>query len=431
MICDNLSVNEGVLYFAGMDVVSLAKKYGTPLYILDENKIRENCNIYKKAFEDNFSDDSMPLYASKANCFKYLYKIMKDENMGIDVVSSGEIYTALKAGFDIKNAYFHSNNKTDEDISYAIKNGIGFFVVDNKEELDVIDREAKKANIVQNILLRLTPGIDVHTYESNITGKVDSKFGQAIETGQAEEITKYALAKENIKLVGFHCHIGSQIFDEDVFERAAIIMLDFINYIRGKYNYEVSKLNLGGGYGVRYVESDLKIDIYKKITEVANVIKNKCKELDMNVPTIHMEPGRSIIADAGIAIYTVGTIKKIPEYKNYVSIDGGMADNPRYILYKAKYTCLLANKMSEKCDFKTSVVGRCCESGDIIAEDVYLPSSVCRYDTLAVLTAGAYHHSLSSNYNKLPKPCTIMIKDEKDFVVIKRQSFDDMIANEC
>lgn len=430
MICDNLSVKDGVLHFAGQNVVELAKKYGTPLYLLDEDKIREKCNIFKKAFKENFGDKAYPLYASKANCFKYIYEIIKDEDMGIDVVSSGEIYTALLAGFDMSRAYFHSNNKTDEDVEYAIKNGIGYFVADNIEEIDAIEKEAKKQNKIQKVLLRLTPGIDPHTFEANVTGKVDSKFGQAIETGQAEEITKYTLSKKNVKLVGFHCHVGSQVFAEDVFERAAVIMLEFIAKMKNDYGFVTEQLDLGGGYGVRYVESDPYLDIAKKVKEVATVVKDTCKRLNIDIPEIHMEPGRSIVADAGMVLYTAGTVKRITGYKNYVSIDGGMPDSPRYALYKAKYTCLVANKMEEKCDFKASLVGRCCESGDIIQEDVMFPSSVGRYDTIAVLTTGAYHYSMASNYNKLPIPPTIMLKGGKNFEVIKRQTFEDMIKNE-
>lgn len=430
MICDNLKIKNGNLYFAGLDTVALAKKYGTPLYLMDEDKIRENCKIYTQAFSKYFGDKALALYASKANCFKYLYKIIKEEGMGIDVVSQGEIYTAKAAGFDLSKAFFHCNNKTDEDILFGIENNIGYFVCDNIEEAIIIDKIAKEKNIVQKILLRLTPGIDTHTYEADKTGKVDSKFGTAIETGQAEELVLKVLDLKAIDLRGFHCHVGSQVFEEDVFERTCDIMIKFIYKMKKDHNYMTKELDLGGGYGVRYVESDPILDIDKKIESVANVIKKLCKELNIEVPFIYMEPGRSIVADAGMTLYTVGTIKKIPGYKNYVSIDGGMADAPRYPLYKASYTCLLANKMNEKCDFDVSVVGRCCESGDIIQEQIKLPSSVERYDTLALLTTGAYHYSMASNYNRLGKPATVMIKNKKDFVVINRESNEDMMKNE-
>ncbi len=433
MICDNIRISEDGkhLLFAGQDVVDLAKKYGTPLYLMDEDKIREKCRLYKDALNKYYGEKAKPLYASKANCFKRLYEIMTEEGMGIDVVSSGEIYTALQAGYDIRNAYFHSNNKTDWDIKYAMENNIGYFVADNTEEVDAIDKEAKIQGKVQKVLLRLTPGIDTHTFEAVSTGKVDSKFGQAIETGQAEEITKHTLAKENVSLEGFHCHLGSQIFAEDVFERGAVIMFEFIAEMRKKYGFECRQLDLGGGFGVRYVESDPELDIDKRIGEIAEVVKATCAKLGLEMPEIRMEPGRSIVADAGMVLYTVGTVKKIPGYKNYVSIDGGMPDSPRYALYKSKYTCYVANKMDEKTDFEASIVGRCCESGDIIQENVMVPSSVQRYDTVAVCTTGAYHYSMASNYNRIPKPATVMLRGgNENYIAVKAQSLEDLVRNE-
>lgn len=431
MICENISVSpEGHLLFAGQDTVELAKKYGTPLYLMDEDRIRANCRLYKKAMKESFGDNAAPLYASKANCFKRIYEIMKEEDMGIDVVSSGEIYTAVKAGYDLSKAFFHSNNKTDEDIAYAMDNGIGYFVADNIEEVKAVDKEAAKRGFRQKIILRLTPGIDPHTYEAISTGQVDSKFGSAIETGQAEEITVAAMGYPNVDLRGFHCHVGSQVFAEDVFERAAVVMLEFIAEMKKKHGFVTKVLDLGGGYGVRYVESDPHLDIAEKISQVAKVVKDTCVKLGLDMPEIHMEPGRSIVADAGMVLYTVGTVKKIAGYKNYVSIDGGMTDSPRYALYKAAYTCLTANKMNEKADFKASLVGRCCESGDIIQEDVMFPESITRYDTVAVCTAGAYHYSMASNYNRLPKPATVMLKGGESYIAVKRETFEDVARND-
>ena len=431
MICENIEIGQnGHLLFAGQDTVELAKQYGTPLYLLDENYIRKMCNIYKDAFYKYFGDRAYPVYASKANAFRRIYEIMKEENLGIDVVSQGEIYTAVKAGFDMKNAYFNSNNKTDEDISFAMDNKVGYFVVDNIEEVYAIEEEAKKRGMKQKILLRLTPGIDPHTYEEVATGKVDSKFGTAIETGQAEEITKITLGKEHIILSGFHCHVGSQVFAEDVFERAAVVMLEFIALIKDKYGYTTEILDLGGGYGVRYVDTDPYLSIDKKVSEVATAIKDTCKRLNIDVPEIHMEPGRSIVAASGMTLYTVGTVKRITGYKNYVSIDGGMADNPRYILYGSKYTCLLANKMNENSNFECSLVGRCCESGDIIQENIKLPESVERGDIVAVCTTGAYNYSMASNYNRLTRPPIVMLNKGKSYVAVKRETLDDLIQND-
>ena len=431
MICDNITVKDGILYFAGQNTVELAKKYGTPLYLLDEDKIREKGRSYKKAFKMHFGPAAQPLYASKANCFKRIYEIMKEEEMGIDVVSSGEIYVALRAGYDLSHAFFHSNNKTDEDIAYAIENGIGYFVADNVEEVKAVEAEAARRGIKQKLLLRLTPGIDPHTYEAVATGKVDSKFGTPIETGQADEIVEFTLRQEHIILEGFHCHVGSQVFGEDIFERAAVVMLEFIAAMRDKYGYTAKVLDLGGGYGVRYTENDPYLDIETKVGQVASSIRETCRRLNLEMPEIHMEPGRSIVADAGMTLYTVGTVKKIPGYKNYVSIDGGMADNPRFALYRSSYTCLPANKMNEKCEFECSIVGRCCESGDIIQEHVMMPESIGRYDTVAVCTTGAYNYSMASNYNKLPRPPIVMLKGgNESYVAVRRESFEDLMRND-
>jgi len=430
MICNNITVEDGVLHFAGQNTVELAKKYGTPLYLMDENKIREKCRIYKHAFVKHFGPDSYPLYASKANSFKRIYEIMKEEDMGIDVVSLGEIYTALKAGYDISKAYFHSNNKTDEDISFAMEHGIGYFVADNVEEVKAVEAEAARRGMKQNLLLRLTPGIDTHTYEAVNTGLVDSKFGSAIETGQAMDIVEFTLKQVHINLVGFHCHVGSQVFAEDVFERAASVMLEFIAEAKAKLGYTASVLDLGGGYGVRYVDTDPYLDIETKIGEVAASIRSTCDRLGIDMPAIHMEPGRSIVADAGMTLYTVGTVKQIPGYKNYVSIDGGMTDNPRFALYGSKYTCFVASKMLESCDMECSIVGRCCESGDIIQEHVMVPSSVGRNDIVAVCTTGAYNYSMASNYNRIGRPALVMLSSGDNYIAIRRESLEDICRND-
>ena len=430
MICNNITVENGILYFAGQDTTKLAAQYGTPLYLMDEDKIREKCRAYKHAFEKHFGPSAQPLYASKACCFKRIYEIMREEGMGIDVVSSGEIYTALKAGFDLSQAYFHSNNKTDEDIRFAIENGIGYFVADNEEEVKAVEAEAARKGIRQKLLLRLTPGIDPHTYEAVATGKVDSKFGTAIETGQAAEIVKFTLEQPHVELMGFHCHVGSQVFEEDIFERAAVVMLEFIAEMKEKLGFTAPMLDLGGGYGVRYVDTDPFLDIETKIADVAAAIKEACARLGIDVPEIHMEPGRSIVADAGMTLYTVGTVKKIPGYKNYVSIDGGMGDNPRFALYGSKYTCFIANKMDEICDFKCDLVGRCCESGDIIQEHIVVPSSVGRGDIAAVCTTGAYNYTMASNYNRLGRPPVVMLSGGESYVAVRRESFEDLIRND-
>ncbi len=431
MLCENIGVNGAHLTFAGRDVTQLAAKYGTPLYLMDEDKIRSNCRIYKKAMAEHFGEGSFPVFASKAACFKRIYEIMKEENMGIDLVSSGEIATAVKAGFPMENSYFHGNNKTDFDINFAMDSGVGHFMVDNMCELKAINDFAGKRGITQKVILRLTPGIDPHTYAAVATGKVDSKFGIAIETNQAEAFVKEAKDFENIEIVGYHCHVGSQVFNEEgnVYLEAATIMLKFFADMYHKYNVKAEILNMGGGFGVRYTETDPYMDIAGNIETLSKHIKDIAGKLDIPTPRVLMEPGRSIVADAGMTLYSVGTIKEITGYKNYVSIDGGMTDNPRYALYGSKYTVLLANHMGEDCNFKADVAGRCCESGDIIQPDVLMPKPV-RGDIVAVCTTGAYNYSMASNYNRVPRPAVVMLSAGEDYVAVKRESFEDLIRND-
>lgn len=429
MICENLSRNaDGELCFAGMELSTLAKKYGTPLYLYDEARIRERCRTYLSAVRKAFGEKGKVLYASKAASFKRLYEIMAEEGMGIDVVSRGEIYTATVAGFPLGKAYFHSNNKTDEDIVYAIEHGVGYFVVDNEEELYAIERIAGERDISQKVLLRLTPGIDPHTYAAVATGKVDSKFGSAIETGQAEQITALALSLPHIDLRGFHCHVGSQVFDSDVYLRASDVMLTFVADMYKIHGYLADELDIGGGYGVRYVESQPTIDISENIALVAAYMKERADELCIPLPSVAFEPGRSIVADAGLTLYTVGTVKRIPGYKNYVSVDGGMTDNPRFALYGSPYTILPVSKETEKDAEICSVVGRCCESGDILQENIPMPRDVKRGDLLACLTTGAYHYSMASNYNRIPRLPVVMLRDGESYVAVRRETPEDVAA---
>ena len=424
LLHENLGIRGDNLTFAGYDTVELAKKYGTPLMLLDENKIRNTMRTYKSAMKKYFGEKSCPLFASKALSFVGMYQIAREEEICTDIVSIGELYTAIKAGFPLENAFFHGNCKTDGDIKFAIENKIGFFIVDTYDELYAIDKIAGELNTKQKILFRITPGIDPHTHQAISTGKVDSKFGTAIETGQAYEITKTALTLKNIDLRGFHCHIGSQIFEIEPFCDAADIMISFIGDIREKLGYTAEYLNLGGGFGVRYVESDPCIDYSDNIRRISEHVDSYCSKNNLPHPVILMEPGRSIVADSGLTIYTVGSVKEITGYKNYVAIDGGMSDNPRYALYGAAYTVLCANKMNEKADYVCTIAGRLCESGDLIQEDVTIPK-VQRGDNIAVLVTGAYNYSMASNYNRLPRPAVILL-GETDRVAIKRETFDDV-----
>ena len=427
MLSDNIGrTPEGVLTIAGQEVTRLAAEYGTPLYLMDEQRIRSNCRMYLKAFRENFPEGSLPLYASKAASFKQIYRIMAEEGMGVDVVSSGELYTALAAGFPAERIHFHGNCKTDADIAYGVASGIGCFIADNREELLALEKTAAGAGVTQAILLRVTPGIDPHTYEAVSTGKVDSKFGAAVETGQAMELVKLALAQPHLKLLGLHCHVGSQVFGEDVYQRTIDIMAAFLAEIRDETGAVLEELNLGGGYGVRYTEEDEAIDIPARLREVALHLRRETEKHGLPMPRFLMEPGRSIVADAGMTLYTVGSIKRIPGYKQYAAVDGGMTDNPRYALYQSRYTVYHGSKTGPTERF--DVVGRCCESGDIIQPHVELPADTCRGNILAVCTTGAYNYSMASNYNCLPRPPIVMLTPEGSYTAVRRETFADLTA---
>ena len=426
MLYENLRINgEGHLTFAGVDTTDLAARYGTPLLVMDEGRVRERCREYKNAMASCMPAGSMPFYASKALSFKGIYRIMAQENMGIDVVSCGELHTAYSAGFPMEKACFHGNSKTDSDISFAMERGIGYIVSDVAAEIDAIDREAEKRGICQKVLLRLSPGIDPHTHAKISTGSIDSKFGAVIENGQAEQLVRHTLSKKNITLAGYHCHIGSQIFDHAPFCDAAVIMLRFSAHIQQTLGFEAPVVNLGGGMAVPYTQADPEVDYAGKICAVSKLIAHTCAQLGIRVPVIFMEPGRSIVADSGITLYTVTGTKQIPGFKNYAAVDGGMTDNPRYTLYEAEYTVLPANRMQDDRDFVCTVAGRCCESGDLIQENVPLPTPE-RGDLLAVLTTGAYNYSMASNYNRLPKPPVVMVADGESYVAVRGETYEDL-----
>jgi len=430
MLYSNLSVNgQGHLAVGDCDTVRLAAQYGTPLMVLDEQVIRTRCRTYAEAMRRAFPAGSRPLFASKALSFKGIYRLMAEEDMGIDVVSCGELYTAVQAGFPAELAYFHGNSKTDADIRTAMDWGIGHFVCDNAQELLAIDAEAGRRGIRQKLLLRLTPGIDPHTHEKINTGRIDSKFGAAVETGQAEALALQAMACANVELEGFHCHIGSQIFDHAPFCEAAVLMLNFFAKMQKEHGCRAGVLNLGGGMGVPYTEKDGPVDYAGNILKVGALVEETCRQLGIDVPVVLMEPGRSIVADAGLTLYTVTGTKEIPGFKNYVAVDGGMADNPRYTLYQSEYTVLPASRMKDAADFVCAVAGRCCESGDLLQEDVRLPH-LSRGDLLAVLTTGAYNYSMASNYNRLPRPAVVMVGENGPYVAVRRESFEDLTRND-
>ncbi|HIZ03645.1 MAG TPA: diaminopimelate decarboxylase [Candidatus Borkfalkia avistercoris] len=430
---ETLKTNEkGHLEIGGCDAVELVEKFGTPLYVMDEQYIRDMCRVYRTAIEKSYGGNGLVLYASKAFSCMAVYKIAEQENIGVDVVSGGELYTAVKAGFPADKIYMHGNNKLRSELEYALGCGVGTIVVDAYSELDMLDLMAAEKGITQDILLRINPGVEAHTHHFIQTAKTDSKFGFAIADGTAEKITKAALQKKNLKLRGYHCHIGSQIFEKESFRLAVDKMMAFMAQMKERYGFAADKLNLGGGYGIWYTDDDAKISAaeYARYLEaVIEEIKAKAKEYGLEEPFLLIEPGRSVVGEAGVTLYTVGAIKEIPGVKKYVAVDGGMFDNPRYALYQAKYTAVLANRMEDAACETVSVAGKCCESGDIVCADVRLPKANTG-DILAVLSTGAYNYSMASNYNRNLIPPVVLVKDGRAEYIVKPQTYDDVVRND-
>ncbi|MDO4618304.1 MAG: diaminopimelate decarboxylase [Clostridia bacterium] len=429
MISENLSVNKsGHLCVGNHDTVALAKEYGTPLYVIDEDLIRKNARTYKNAM-DKYCNDGLVLYANKALCTLFTCRVMKEEGLGLDVVSGGELYTALKADFPAEKICFHGNNKTTDELIMAVENKVGYIIVDNKEELSRLNEIATKRGVKQNIMFRIKPGVDAHTHSFIMTGQIDSKFGVALENGEAFEIIETASKLEGVKVVGVHCHIGSQIFDIDPFLNAAEVMVNFIGDVKERLGLEIGILNLGGGYGIRYTEKDDPIAYDEYIKHVSEVVKSIAEKRNVSMPKIFMEPGRSIVASAGVTLYTVGSVKDIKDVRTYVSVDGGMCDNPRYIMYQSEYTAMIAERADAAPEKEVTIAGKCCESGDILIKDIKLPE-IKAGDTLAVLATGAYNFSMSSNYNRIPRPAMVALSGDNKKIVVKRESYEDLLKND-
>lgn len=426
-IMDCLDINQqGHLAMSGCDLTEVAKEFGTPAYVLDENTIRNNCRLYTESIKEHYDGRGCAIYASKALSCKYMYKIIAEEDMGIDVVSGGELYAALSAGFPADKIYFHGSNKTPDELEYAIENNIGRIMVDNELELTRISEIGKKLSKTVNIIIRITPGVSADTHDFIKTGDIDSKFGITLENGEAEKVVVLASKTDNVCLKGIHCHIGSQIFDIEPFCHAAEVMMDFISNIKEKHGIITEELDLGGGFGIRYTDKDNPVGLGEYMRDVSVVIKKLADEKNLDLPFIIVEPGRSTVAEAGLTLYTVGTIKEIPNIRTYVSIDGGMTDNPRYILYGAEYTAISVENPTAPQDKTVTIAGRCCESGDMIGENMPL-NDVKTGEILAILSTGAYNYSMSSNYNRVPRPPVIVIKDGKPTVAVRRETYEDML----
>ncbi|HHU63201.1 MAG TPA: diaminopimelate decarboxylase [Clostridiales bacterium] len=424
-----MAINDrGHLEIGGCDTVDLAKQFGTPLYVIDEKHVRKMCREYKSSLEKHYGN-GMVLYAGKAFLTTAMCKIIEQEGLGLDVVSGGELYTAASAAFPVEKIYMHGNNKTPDELELAIKLGISRIVIDSLYEIELVDDIAKKLGKTVDVSIRLKPGIEAHTHNYIQTGQLDSKFGLGIDDNQAFVAVERILSKKTMSLKGIHCHIGSQIFQIKPYKMAAEIMTSFMKEIQKRYCYTLTEINFGGGLGIQYTEEDLPLTPTNHINYLATCVKECCIKKGLDLPFILVEPGRSIIGESGITLYTVGTIKDIPGIRKYVSVDGGMTDNPRPALYQAKYSAVIANKVQKPKEEIISIAGKCCESGDMLIWDIKLPR-VEPGDILAVLATGAYNYSMASNYNKLPIPAVVLVNSGRAELIVKRQSYEQLIQND-
>ena len=425
----SMKVEGNELYVGGVKASALSKEYGTPLYVIDEELVRSNCRRYYNAMKCEERGNRVT-YAGKAFINMSMCNLVNEENLYLDVVSGGELYTAYKAGFPLERIYFHGNNKSDYEIDLGVRLGIGRFIVDNIHELEVLNSIAQEYGRVQKVYLRITPGVEAHTHEYIKTGQLDSKFGFPVIGDTVYDAIKRAMELEYIELNGLHCHIGSQIFDLEPFEDTTEIMLNLINDIKETLGYEIKELDLGGGFGIYYTE----VDKPKEIEEYCSVIINKadeiCRKLNMNVPILSIEPGRSIVGNAGLTLYTVGAIKEIPNIRKYVSVDGGMSDNIRPALYSANYESLIANRVFDNSKEIVTVAGKCCESGDVLLNSIEMPRMETG-DILAIMSTGAYGHSMANNYNRIPKAAVVSVSNGISKVMCKRETYEDLLRNEC
>ncbi|MGW7880786.1 diaminopimelate decarboxylase [Staphylococcus xylosus] len=413
--------DSGELTMGGTSLKTIAQSFGTPTIVYDEVQIRNQMRRFHESFKKSGLNYNVS-YASKAFTCLQMVKLVQEENLELDVVSEGELYTALEAGFDPQHIHFHGNNKTKHEIRYALESKVGYIVIDSLEEIDLIDRYASEE---VNVVIRLNPGVEAHTHEFIQTGQEDSKFGLSIKHGLAIQGVQKVRTSKHLKLKGVHFHVGSQIEGTEAMIETTKLVVHWLK----ENNIEVELINLGGGFSIKYVEGDVSFPIEEGIEEITTAVRSIVEEVNYPIPEIGIEPGRSIVGEAGITLYEVGTIKEIPNVNKYVSIDGGMSDHIRTSLYDAQYEALLVNRNDPK-DETVTIAGKLCESGDVIIKDAKLPSTVKRGDYLAVLSTGAYHYSMASNYNQMQKPSVFFLKDGKAREVIKRQSLRQLIIND-
>lgn len=424
----SMKVEDNHLKIGEIRATELVKEFGSPLYVFDEGLIIEYCRDYRKYFKCEENNNRVA-FTGKAFLTVQMCKLLKEENMSLDVVSGGELYTAYKAGFPLERVMFHGNNKTLDEIELGVKLGVGNFVVDNHYEMEALNEIAKSYGRIQNIYLRITPGIEAHTHDYIKTGQIDSKFGFAPVGTVIEDAVEKAIMLENINLAGIHCHIGSQIFELKPYEDAVEVMLGLIKKIEENYSYLIKEVDFGGGFGIYYSKGDKPRTTKEYCETIINKVDEVCMRTGQERPILTIEPGRSIVANSGTTLYTIGSVKEIPGIRTYVAVNGGMTDNIRPELYNAEYECVIANRVEGKNRQTVTIAGKCCESGDILLENVELPE-VKSGDTLAVLTTGAYGYSMSNNYNRIPKPAVVMVSNGQARLICRRESYEDVIKND-
>jgi len=428
-IGNNIGVNErGHMTIGGIDTIELAEKYGTPLYVYDIALVRKNCRTFVSAFKEN-NINAQVAYASKAFSSIAILQVIKEEGLSLDVVSTGELYTALKADFPTEKIHMHGNNKSVEELEMAIENNIGCIIVDNFYEIELLESLLKKHNKKMKVLIRITPGIKSKTHDYIMTGSEDSKFGFNLDNGQAEKAFKKIQEIDYIDFKGLHCHIGSQIFETDAFVAATDLLFKEIKKWHSLYGFVPEVLNLGGGFGIRYTEGDSPAPLEKYVDQLSKAVKEHVSEIGIKMPEIWVEPGRSIVGSAGTTLYTIGSSKSIPGVRDYLAVNGGLTDNLRPALYQANYSGIIANRANQMTNKVASIAGKCCESGDMLIWDLPVPDTKSG-DILAVFSTGAYGYSMASHYNRFPKAAVVFVENGQDKLVIKRETYRDVVRND-
>jgi len=420
--------SNGHLEIGGVDAEELARVYGTPLIVYDIALVRDRARSFLKAFEEEGVSGQVA-YASKAFSSIAMFRIVRDEGLSLDVVSGGELYTAIRSGYPADRIHFHGNNKSEEEIRMAFREGVGCIVVDNFHEIGMITRISEELSLPMDVLIRVTPGIEAHTHDFITTGQEDSKFGFDLNNGQADEAFRLLSGAGRVRILGLHCHIGSQIFDTAAFNLAAGSLMRKVAEWKGRHGYICPVLNLGGGFGIRYTEEDHPLEPEEYVRAMIRTVKEAAAESDYPVPELWIEPGRSLVGEAGTTLYTAGSEKEVPDVRTYLSVDGGMSDNIRPALYGAAYSSAAALRMDEPHTSAYTIAGKCCESGDKLIDQAYLPD-VEPGDLIAVFCTGAYGYAMASNYNRMPRPAVVFVEGGSHRAAIRRETYDDLIRLE-